>query len=443
MDGEQRYGVFRERRNRILEELGDDVLVLFSAPITLRNNDVDHDYRQSSDFHYLTGFVEPESVLVLRRAEPRTILFLREKDPERETWDGRRLGVEAAPAALGIDVAFPIEKLPTLLPDFLENVPRVHASFDEDTMVDPRLRAAIFAVRGRRRKRVDAPREIVDAAGLVHEARLFKSAQEVEWMRRAAQITRRGHEAAMLAARPGVTEFEIQTVVEATFRAGGSRRLAYSSIVGAGVNGTILHYRENESTLQSGQLVLIDAGAEFAYYAADITRTFPVDGRFTPVQRRAYEAVLEAQLRAIEATVAGNTLDDVHEAAVAVLLRGAIELGLVSASSVDPRKDLTKYYMHRTSHYLGMDVHDVGRYYARGEPRRLAPGMVITVEPGLYVAENDDGAPEGLRGLGIRIEDDVLVTEGPPDVLSAGTPKTVEEIEAFMAASASPVRAEA
>lgn len=361
------------------------------------------------------------------------MLFLRDRDPERETWDGRRLGVEAAPARLGVDAAHPVGELSAKLPDYLENVRRVHAAFDESTLVDERLRAAIFAVKARRRKRVDAPSEIVDAADLVHAARLIKSPAEVEIMRRAAQISRAGHEAAMLAARPGATEFELQSALESAFRAAGSRRLAYSSIVGAGPNGTILHYRENESTLESGQLVLIDAGAEYEYYASDVTRTFPVDGRFTPAHKQAYEVVLEAQLRAIDATRAGATLDDVHEAALAVLVRGCVDLGLVPASSPDPRKEVTRFYMHRTSHYLGMDVHDVGRYFERGQPRRLEPGMVITVEPGLYVGEHDESAPPDLRGVGIRIEDDVLVTDGDPDVLSRGIPKTVSEIEALMA----------
>lgn len=421
--------LFRERRNRVRELLGDDVLVLFSAPVFLRNNDVDFDYRQDSDFFYLTGFEEPEAALVLSAGEPDYVLFVRPRDREREIWDGRRAGIEGAQSVWGASVAFPISELTERLADQFENKNRVHVSWSGEELVDPRIVAALRAVRSRRRKRIEVPRELVDASVLLHELRLRKSPEEIELMMRAAEITSEGHLRAMQECRPGMTEFELQVVVEGAFRRGGSRRNAYSSIVGGGDNATILHYRENDQPLHDGDLVLIDAGAELDYYAADVTRTFPVNGRFSEIQRRAYEWVLRSQEASIAKTQVGSTLDEIHDAAFAVLEEACVDLGLVSPEEPDKKKATQKYYMHRTSHFLGMDVHDVGAYYRGGKPILLEPGMVITIEPGLYVAREDESAPVELRGLGIRIEDDVVVTSGEPLVLTSAAPKTVEEVE--------------
>lgn len=424
---------FAQRRAEVVKNLGDNVLVVFSAEAHLRNNDVDYDYRQDSDFFYLTGFEEPESALVLRRGEPSYSLFVRPRNRERETWEGRRVGVEGATTRLGADAAFAIQDLTQNLADLIEDRGRVQVFFGDEVLVDPRVARAVQTVRGRRRKRVEAPREIVDARGLLHELRRKKRPAEIAAMRRAADATVDGHTRAMELCRPGMNEFELQTIVETAFRQKGARRLAYSSIVGAGENGTILHYRENESPMRDGDLVLIDAGAEFDYYAADVTRTFPVNGKFTPIQKRAYEIVLAAQEASIALCVAGKTIEEVHEASFEVLQAGFVELGLISADAEDPKKDAQRYYMHRTSHYLGMDVHDVGSYFEKGEPRLLEPGVVITVEPGLYVAPDDEFAPRELLGIGIRIEDDVLVTEGAPEVMTRAAPKTVSEIEAACA----------
>lgn len=421
---------FAARRQRVLEALKDDVMIVFSGQAKLRNNDVEFDFRQDSDFYYLTGFEEPDAALVLRQGEPDYVLFVRPRNRERETWDGRRVGIEGATSRLGAKVAYSSADIAEPLADLIEDRTRVHVVFGASPLVDPRVECALEVVRGRRRKRVKAPSEIVDARGILHELRLVKTEREVLAMRAAAEITCAGHLAAMQACCPEMNEFDLQNVVEAEFRRRGARRVAYSSIVGGGENATILHYRENESELVDGDLVLIDAGAEYNYYAGDVTRTFPVSGRFSPFQRQAYEVVLAAQLAAIEACRAGSTLEEIHERAVEQLLSGALRIGLLDRNSRDLRHDLARYYMHRTSHFLGMDVHDVGSYYLAGEPRPLGPGMVITVEPGLYIAADDELAPPEFRGLGIRIEDDVLITAGDPDVLTRSAPKTVAEIEA-------------
>lgn len=431
MQAESRREEFIARRQRVLERLGNDALVLFAADVALRNNDVEFDYRQDSDFYYLTGFEEPGSVLVLCGSLSQSVIFVRPKNKERETWDGRRLGVDAAPEALAVDSAYSVEMLTTKLADLLENTQRLHLLWGEDPLVDERLARVLQEIRSRRRKRVSGPQELVDARGILHELRLKKTPFELEKMRRAAQMSAAGHVRAMRECRAGQSEWDLQTKLESVFREHGARRVAYSSIVGGGANGTILHYRENNQILRDGDLVLIDAGAEYDYYAADITRTFPVSGRFSEVQKRAYNWVLQAQEAAIAKARSGRTLDEVHEAAWQILVEGMVDLGLMKKDEADPRAVGMRYYMHRTSHYLGMDVHDVGPYFREGQPVRLEPGMVITVEPGLYVAEDDELAPVELRGLGIRIEDDVVITEGEAEILTGDVPKSVEEIEAL------------
>lgn len=435
----------RARRARVREQLQKDgetcgsgpkgsALLLFSAPVHLRNGDVEHTYRQHSDFYYLTGFEEPESALLIFADEPGFILFVRERDREREIWDGLRAGTEGARSQFGADVAHPISELSERLPDYLEGRRRIHYLLGEEERWDRAVMSTLSAVRGRRRRRIEAPTEIVDARRLVHEMRLKKSAYEQRKMAEVGAISAAGHRAAMAAACPQMSEWELQNVVEGEFRRGGARRVAYDSIVGSGPNATILHYRESQRIMQEGELVLIDAGAEKDFLAADITRTFPVSGTFSPVQRRLYEIVLHAQLAAIEQTKPGATLDEIHDAAFQVLKRGIVAeelLGDVDPSdekAVDER--VRRFYMHRTSHFLGMDVHDVGAYYSGSEPRTLEPGMVITIEPGLYFAADDETVEAVYRGIGIRIEDDILVTENGFRNLTADAPKGVEEIEA-------------
>lgn len=443
MDGEFRAELI-ERRARVREHLRKDgellgcgpkgsALLLFSATVHLRNGDVEHTYRQHSDFFYLTGFEEPESALLLFPEEAGFVLFVRERDREREIWDGLRAGTEGARLEFGADVSHPIGELAERLPDYLEGRRRVFYLLGEEESWDRSVLSALNTVRGRRRRRIEAPSELVDARRLVHEMRLKKSPFEQKRMAEVGSISAAGHRAAMAAVRPKMSEWELQNVVEGVFRQGGSRRVAYDSIVGSGPNATILHYRENQRAMEEGELVLIDAGAEKEFLAADITRTFPVSGSFSPVQRRIYEIVLNAQLAAIDRTKPGATLEEIHDAAFQILKKGIVEEGLLGDAAQGDEKAVDervrRFYMHRTSHYLGMDVHDVGAYYSASEPRKLEPGMVITIEPGLYFAPDDETVDAAYRGIGIRIEDDILVTENGALNLTAEAPKTVEEIE--------------
>ncbi|MEY4514604.1 MAG: hypothetical protein RLZZ450_6726 [Pseudomonadota bacterium] len=428
--------MFAARRKALLEAMGKGVVIIAAPPTFIRNNDVEHDYRQGSDLYYLTGFDEPDSVLVLstEHAEHRAVLFLRPRDPERETWDGPRLGIERAPDALGVDAAFNIRELDERLPSYLENVKRVHYRIGLDRRFDEHFLSAMDVVRMRARRGGEYPSEIVDPGVLLHEMRLKKSQDEIGVMRRAAVITREAHLAAMRAARPGRFEYEVEAELLRTFRAHGSERPAYGSIVGAGPNATILHYRKNDRRLEEGDLLLIDAGAEFGYYASDVTRTFPVSGTFSPAQRAVYELVLKSQLAAIEAVRPGATIEGVHEETVSVLVDGLLELGLLAGDKqqIVERGDYKKFYMHRTSHWLGMDVHDVGRYHQGGAPRPLEPGFVLTVEPGLYISPQAEVDP-AFRGIGIRIEDDILVTAEGHENLTFDIPKAVPELERILA----------
>jgi Xaa-Pro aminopeptidase len=427
--------IFAERRQALLDSIGPGVVLLPSPPTFIRNNDVEHEYRQGSDLYYLSGFEEPDSVLVLSNTHPthRAVLFLRERDPDRETWDGPRLGVERAVAELGIDAAFPIRELEARLPDYLENTRRVHYRLGLDRGFDERFLRALDVVRVRARRGVECPSEIIDPGASVHEMRLRKSAAEISVMRKAGAITREAHIAAMRAALPGRYEYEVEAELLRVFRSHGSERPAYGSIVGSGPNATILHYRKNDRRLQAGDLLLIDAGAEYGLYASDVTRTFPVSGSFSLAQREIYELVLASQLAAIDAVKPGATIEGIHDAAVSVLVDGMLTLGLLRGSKqeVMEKGDYRRFYMHRTSHWLGMDVHDVGRYHQNGVPRPLEPGFVLTIEPGLYIGQNAD-VHERYRGIGVRIEDDILVTSAGADNLTHDIPKQVGELESIL-----------
>jgi len=422
---------FKERRERVLAAIHPGVLVIPSAPLAIRNNDVEHEYRQDSDFFYLTGFDEPESVLVLNSQSPEPYsLFVRARDPEREVWDGARAGVEGAVAEFGANAAFVIGELAQKLPDLIQNTERVFYRLGKNRSFDDTLLAALDRVRGRARLGVTCPSSIVDAATVVHEARLKKSKLELSAMQRAIDITRDAHVEAMAKAAPGMFEYEVEAILRGIFRRFGSERPAYSPIVGSGPNATVLHYHKNDRRMLAGDLLLIDAGCEFDYYAADVTRTFPVSGSFSAAQRAIYQLVLDAQLASIELTRVGNTLDEVHAASVSVIARGLVELGIIEGPIESAISELRykPYFMHKTSHYLGMDVHDVGAYFVAGKPRPLESGMVVTVEPGIYISHQAP-VPEQYRGIGVRIEDDVLVTDGPALVLSDAIPKRVDEIE--------------
>jgi Xaa-Pro aminopeptidase len=424
---------FRERRDRLLSSIPSGVLVLFATPTAVRNNDVEHEYRQSSDLFYLTGFDEPDTVLVLSAVaeKDKLVLFVRPRDPERETWDGRRAGVEGAIEVFGADAAYPIAELAARLPELLLGATDLHYSLGRHREQDDVLLTALEGARRRGRRGAIYPTRFVDAEVVLHEHRLFKSAEELDTMRRAASISGEAHVAAMKSAKPGVNECEIDALFRGIFRKHGCERPAYEPIVGSGPNATILHYRRNNRVMNDGELLLIDAGCELDYYASDVTRTFPVNGHFSPEQRQIYDIVLEAQDRAIDKAKVGATLDEVHLASAEVITRGLIELGLVEGPLEDALKQqrYKTYYMHKCSHWLGMDVHDVGAYYRAGKARPLEPGMVLTVEPGIYVGEHATGAAERYRGIGVRIEDDVLVTEAGNEVLTAHIPRTVDAVE--------------
>jgi Xaa-Pro aminopeptidase len=428
---------FAARRKRLLEAIGDGVALFPSAPLALRNSDIEHPYRQDSDLHYLTGFDEPECALLLtaHHEEHQVVLFVRPRKREREIWDGPRAGVEGAVEAFGADAAFPIEELGQKLPDYLGNVKRLHYRLAQNDQVDAKLFECLNQLRRAGRRGITAPETIVDTSVHLHEMRMRKSEGELVIMREGAAITREAHLRAMALARPGHHEYEIDAEILRVFRSHGSERPAYESIVGSGPNATILHYRAGNRVLSDGELVLIDAGCEHGYYASDVTRTFPVNGKFSGEQRSVYEVVLRAQKASIEAIKPGVTLDEIHEGAVRSITEGLVEIGLLKGDvdSLIAEKKHEAFYMHRTSHWLGMDVHDVGRYYVDGKPRPLEPGFVLTIEPGIYVATDAEGVDERWRGLGVRIEDDVLVTELGHEVLTQGIPKEIDEVEAACA----------
>ena len=433
-------GDFKQRRKRFMRQMKKHgVAILASAPPSIRNRDVEYPYRQHSDFHYLTGFHEPEAVAVMApgRKQGEYILFCRPYDPEKAIWTGRHAGLEGALEDHGADEAFPIDELEERLPELLENRARVYFSIGHDAELDHAVMAAVNEVRGRSRSGVEAPYEFIAIEHLLHEQRLIKAPEEIRIMRRAAEVSVQGHLRAMRVCKPGLREYEIEAELAHEFASRGMRSQAYPSIVAGGANACVLHYTENDAILRDGDLLLIDAGAESENYAADITRTFPINGKFSNAQRLIYELVLEAQLAAIDAVRPGRTWNEPHDAAVKVLTRGLVRLGLLEGKTSKLIKDeaYKRFYMHRTGHWLGMDVHDVGAYRLDGKWRAFEPGMVLTVEPGLYIAPDCEDVDPIWRGIGIRIEDDVLVTEGGCEVLTAALPKTVADIEAFMADS--------
>lgn len=429
---------FKRRRRQLMRMMGpDSVAILPTAPETIRNRDVHHPFRPDSDFYYLTGFDEPEAVMVLvpGRAHGEYILFCREKDPTKELWDGRRAGLEGAVDDYGADDAFPITDLDDILPGLLEERERVFFSMGLDPAFDKRVSDWMSQVRSRARAGVHGPIEFLALDHFLHDMRLYKSRAETTVMRRAAKLSAGAHRELMRQCKPGMYEYQLASLFNHECQMQGATGLAYPSIVGGGNNACVLHYVENTEALGDGDLVLIDAGCEVDCYASDITRTFPVSGRFSDAQRALYQLVLDAQLAAIDKVRAGNHWNDPHEAAVRVLTKGLLKLGLLRGTLVKALKaqSYTRFYMHRTGHWLGMDVHDVGDYKVDGHWRELEPGMVLTVEPGLYIPLGAKGVAKKWQGIGIRIEDDVLVTKGEPDVLSKDVPKHVDEIEALMA----------
>ena len=428
---------FARRRRRLMGIIGaDSIAIQPTAPERLRNRDVYYHHRADSDFYYLSGFEEPDAVAVFvpHRAQGEYLLFCRERDPEAETWHGRRAGLDGACEEYGADDAFPISDLDDILPGLLENKERIYYTMGRYGDFDQRLVGWITRVNDKGRAGVHAPDQFVSLGHVLHESRLIKSAREIKAMRRAGAISAEAHCRAMSICRPGLYEYQIEAELVHTFMHRGARSPAYPSIVGGGRNGCILHYIENQDQLNDGDLLLIDAGAEYDYYASDITRTFPVNGRFSKEQAAVYEVVLAAQLAAIEQVQPGNPWNKPHDAAIETLTRGLQDLGILKGRISKLLRDeaYRPYYMHKTGHWLGMDVHDVGDYKVGDEWRIFEPGMVTTVEPGLYLADTIKGLAKRWRNIGIRIEDDVLVTKKGHDVLSAGVPKNIDDIENLM-----------
>jgi Xaa-Pro aminopeptidase len=426
----------KDRRERYLQELGEAAALLPSAHAVVRSADSDFPFRQDSDFHYLTGLDEPDCVALLRpHGDPRFVLFVRPRDRDAEVWTGRRTGVEGAAAHYGADAAFPIAELDARLPELLADTDVLHYALGRDAAMDARVLRILADHRRTRPRRGRGLVRIDDPSTVLHEMRLLKDAYELERMRTAAAISAEAHVRIMQEARPGMREFELQARLESDFLRRGASGPAYGSIVGGGANATILHYVDNRDTLREGDLVLVDAGCEYDAYAADITRTWPVGTGFAPAQADVYRVVLEAQKQAIATVQPGARFIDAHDRAVEVLCAGLVDLGLVQGPPDRAREsgDFRKYYMHRTSHWLGLDVHDVGLYECGGAARRLEAGMVLTVEPGIYVADDDHAAPERFRGIGVRIEDDVLVTPTGHEVLTDGVPKELDDVESLRA----------
>ena len=432
---------FSRRRRRLMETMGaSSIAIIPTAPVRVRNRDVDYPYRPDSDFHYLCGFDEPEAVALLipEREQGEFLLFCRERDPVKEAWDGARAGLEGACEVYGADDAFPIGDIDDIAPGLIENRSRIYYAMGFDAVFDQRVIGWVNRVRARARAGISPPAEVVALDRILHDMRLFKGREELEAMRRAADISVDAHRRAMAMCRPGMHEFEIEAELFYEMARRGCRSAAYPSIVAGGENACVLHYTSNRDLLKDGDLLLIDAGAEYGYYAADITRTFPVNGRFSTEQRAMYEVVLAAQEAAIDQVRPGNTFDDPHRAAVEVIVRGLIEHGLLKGR---PRQAIEKeryrkFFFHRTGHWLGMDVHDVGDYKIGGEWRVFEPGMVTTIEPGVYIKAGERGVARKWWGIGIRIEDDVLVTKDGPEVLTAAAPKRAEDIEALVGTGA-------
>ena len=414
------------------------VAIFRAAPVAVRSNDVEYPYRQDNDVLYLTGFGEPETTCILAPGtdEPFT-LFVRPRDPEREIWTGHRAGIEGAKERYGADAAYPITDLDERLPKIIEHAPVLYFAPGRDQRFNQRMLELFGWARDNHARTGAGPRGLLDPGTILHEMRLFKAPEEIATMERAIAIAGDAHRAAMEAVRPGAFEYEIEALIDYTFRRCGAAGPAYPSIVASGANATILHYIENTRQMRDGDLLLVDAGAEYGGYCADITRTYPVGPRFSDAQRHLYDVVLASQEAAIAAVRPGASFDAPHQAAVAVLVDGLLTHGLLRGSRDEILEQGTyrRFYMHRTSHWLGMDVHDVGVYHVGEGPRRLEPGMVLTVEPGLYVGADLADVDERWRGIGIRIEDDVLVTPSGGRVLSSAVPKKVDELEALRRAA--------
>lgn len=437
--------MFQAHREAFLAQLSerDGAALVFSGDAPIRNNDCDYRFRPDSDFFYLTGFREPSSALLLlphnegTAESPRTVLFLRERDPAMETWHGRRLGVERAAETVGVDLAIPFDKLWDQLASYLKGYDRLVSATGRDKARDQRLLDVLDRLRGSVRGGVKAPGALEHPRTTLHELRLFKNEAEVELMRRAAEVSHKAHTAAMAATAPGVNEAAIDALINYEFGRQGGTGAAYNNIVAGGDNACILHYVENDQPLVEGDLLLIDAGCEWDFYASDVTRTFPVSGRFTEPQRALYQVVLDAQLAAIDEVRTGKPFNVYHDTATRILCQGLVDLGIIEGPLEEALEEqrYLPFTIHRTGHWIGLDVHDQGSYADEDGPRAFEPGMVVTVEPGIYIPLDNETVDAKWRGIGIRIEDDILITKDGIENLTGSIPKSIEDVEAACAAS--------
>jgi Xaa-Pro aminopeptidase len=429
--------VFARRRERILERMGDGALVLPAAPILRKSRDTEHRYRPDSELFYATGITESMTVAVLRgfaQEEP-FVLFAPEPDPKHELWFGSRLGLEELADVFGAGAAYPLSQLEEKLPDLLEGADRIFFRIGSDARCQALVFAALERARNRGPRKGEGPRGVLDPGEVLDELRIVKEEEEIARLRQAAQVTSAGFVETIPLVRPGMGEWEVEGLLESAFRRAGARGPAFPTIVGSGVNGCILHYPQNHRVIEDGELVLIDGGADVDLYAADVSRTFPANGSFSSRQRDVYQVVLEALRTGVDAVRPGTEVTALHHTVVSVLTRGLVELGVLAGDPEELResKAYEPFFPHQTSHWLGLDVHDVGDYMTAGEPIILEPGMVVTIEPGLYFREVEGQEDSPFIGTGVRLEDDVLVTEAGPENLTASIPTAPDAVEALMA----------
>lgn len=438
MNNKFNYLIYSKRRQRLFKELPDNsISIIPNRHHSIRSNDVEYKFKSDPDFFYLTGFEEPGSVCILKKEKSRAyfILFVEEKNKEKEIWVGKRAGTSGAKSIYKADISFSICEFEKKLKGLIQDSEHVYYPIGKQKELDLKITNIVNELKKSSRAGIKTPKEISDPRDLIHKMRLIKDSHEIEQMETAAQISRSAHTLAMLNARPNMFEYELEALIEYQFRSLGASAPAYTSIVGSGENCTILHYIENKKKIKNGELVLIDAGCEYENYASDLTRTFPANGKFSSIQKDLYEIVLEAQLKSIAQIKPGKRFIDAHNTSVKVIVEGLKELKLLKGNTEKIIKtgEYRKFYMHKTGHWLGLDVHDAGPYIdEKGNPIKLKPGMVTTVEPGIYISRDLKGVPETFKGIGIRIEDDVLVTKNGNKILTAGTPKTIKEIEAIM-----------
>jgi Xaa-Pro aminopeptidase len=434
------YQEMKQRRRKLMAQMGtNSIALLTSAPSRVRNNDAEYLYRQDSDFYYLTGFTEDDAILALipGRKQGEAVLFCQAKDKQKELWTGKLMGPDAVREEMGIDEAYTIGEINEVLPGLIDGRDKVYSLMGKNVEFDNRVMGWVKVIRNKARLGAHAPGEFLVLDPLLHELRLFKSTKEVKLMEKAGKISAEGHRRAMATCRPGIKEYELEAELLHAFTRNGSRAPAYNSIVAAGDNACILHYTENDATVADGDLVLIDAGCEYQHYASDITRTFPANGKFNLQQKAIYDLVLKAQLAAIESVAPGIPYNESHNVAVKIITQGLVKLGILKGrpAQLIKAEAYRDFYMHKTGHWIGIDVHDVGKYKIKDKWRLLKPGMITTIEPGIYIAPDNKRVSKKWRGIGVRIEDDVLVTKTGYKVLSTGIPKTTIEIESLMSKS--------